>query len=261
MADKSNDPRLAAWKKLFGKCAPKDGVDEMNAILLQIVLAVMLIFMIAFFLFMGKVDGEISQIDELHQKMEQADRNELLHAVDQVTQQYRIRYGLTEFLHIDPATGEKTFDFSDVIARGKTVGATPEAHAFQLGAQNAFADYRDLTQYEAQWIAEIRKIAPDAADKNSAWLHGVVRERIASLKLEVIEVQQLAAAAIQQHLALHPGEVHDAQISALLAQLENDPDPGSRKVKMAELGRQLKKLAYRRLTEICQTPMLAEEEK
>ena len=248
-----------AWQKLLGKRRKNDGVEEMNSILLQIVLAVMLIFMIAFFLFMGKVDGEISRLDELHQKMEQAERTELLHAVEKVTQIYRIRYGLTEFLHIDPVSGEKTFDFSDVIAHGKAVSATPQERAFRLGGEAAYRDYRSLEQLKAQWMQEIRKAAPGIVDRHPAWLHGIVKERIASVKKEVLEVQSLAAAAIQQNYVLHPDEVRDPEIKKLLAQLKTMPETPERGALIAELTRRLQDLAYRHLAEVCQIPLLDRE--
>ncbi len=245
-----------AWQKLFARRRKDDGIEDMNSILLQIVLAVMLIFMIAFFLFMGKVDGEISQLDELHQKIEQAERTELLHAVDQVTQNCRIRYGLTEFLHIDPATGEKTFDFSDVISRGKAVAATPQERAFRIGATAAYRDYRSQESCEAQWMREIRRLAPDLVDRHFAWLREIVKERIASVKKEVLEVQSLAAAAIQQHYAQHPDEVSDPEVKELLAQLKTMPETPERAALIAELARRLQVLAYAHLAEICKIPLL-----
>ena len=49
---------------------PEADVDELNAVLLQIALALMLVFMIVVFLFIQNTGREISRVEELKQQLE-----------------------------------------------------------------------------------------------------------------------------------------------------------------------------------------------
>ena len=70
---------------------PEADVDELNAVLLQIALALMLVFMIVVFLFIQNTGGEISRVEELKQQLESAKREKLLHPLEQVAEIRRVR--------------------------------------------------------------------------------------------------------------------------------------------------------------------------
>ena len=104
---------------------PEADVDELNAVLLQIALALMLVFMIVVFLFIQNTGGEISRVEELKQQLESAKREKLLHALEQVAEIRRVRYGLKAFQQIDPVSGTRRYDLSGIgkILRG---GKSPQ---------------------------------------------------------------------------------------------------------------------------------------
>ena len=184
-------------------------IDELNSVLLQVSLAIMLIFMIAFFLFMGKIDGEIEQLDNLKVQLAEAEREQILQAVEKVAEKYRIRYGLKEFLRIDPVTGNRVYEFTDVINKGNLNQDGFAVHAFRSGSAAAHSDHLDMKVLEENWLVQVTELCESAAQKQPVFLKDTVHTQILCIKKEVIEVQTLAAAQIQEHLAVNPHLVKD----------------------------------------------------
>lgn len=253
--------RLKLLKALGAKPASEAAEDELTSVLLQISLAIMLIFMIAFFVFMNKVGTEISQIDKMEVQLSTARKDKIVHAVTVVAERYRVRYGLPFFLRFDPETGSKNYDLSSVVQPDGTM--TADAHAlrsFQTGGKNAFADYADSSALETAWKREVLTQSGFSLEglnpSERRFLSEQVDRQIGILKSEVMEVQTLAAASLQEHLARNPRLVHDAAIRSLLEKLKN-PAPGSeRDLWLAELSSQLKKYVYEELRKISGVPML-----
>lgn len=253
--------RLKLLRALGAKPTSEAAEDELTSVLLQISLAIMLIFMIAFFVFMSKVGTEISQIDKLEVQLRNARRDKIIHALTVVADRYRIRYGLPFFLRFDPVTGAKNYDLSSVIQPDGSM--TSDAHAlrsFQTGGGNAFADYAAPETLETAWKREVLAqsgFSPEELTPSERrFLSEQVIRQIGVLKSEVMEVQTLAAASLQEHLARNPGLVRDAVIRSLLEKLKN-PVPGSeRDLWLAELSAQLKKYVYEELRRISGVPML-----
>lgn len=253
--------RLKLLKALGAKPASEAAEDELTSVLLQISLAIMLIFMIAFFVFMSKVGTEISQIDKLEVQLRSARKDKIIHAITVVAERYRVRYGLPFFLRFDPETGAKNYDLSAVIQTNGNM--TAESHAlrsFQTGGKNAFADYAALELLETAWKQEVLTQAGFSLNElnpsERRFLAEQVVRQIGVLKSEVMEVQTLAAASLQEHLARNPQLVHDTVIRSLLEKLK-DPVPGSeRDLWLAELSSQLKKYVYEELRKISGVPML-----
>lgn len=259
MARVSQKVRAKIAKAL--KLGDSDAVetDEFNSILLQITMAVMLIFMIAFFIFMNKVGGELNRIDAMKQALTQAEKERLLRIVEEVAERYRIRYGLKAFLLTDPVSGEKSYVFSDVIRHGRLVSAAgPARLSFLSGAAAAHLDYGNEDALLAAWLRLVADKAGAVTIRDQGWLRSQVADTIREIRREVVEVQTLAAAAVQEHFLRHPESVRDPAIRQLLTRMDADPASPDRQNRMEELSRLLKRYVYAELERQCGTPMLKE---
>jgi len=258
MAELPRNLRAQLLKVLHGRGDADADMDELNSVFLQVALALMLIFMLAFFLFVSKVHGEIDRIDQMKQRIEQAEQAELLSALEKVAEGYRIRYGLKEFLTVDPVSGEEHYDFAGVIRDGKLSRSGPAQDSFVPGAAAAKQDFSDPAALDGAWIAQVTQLSPESAAKHPAQLAQLVKDYRLRLRREVAEVQALAAAAVQEYFLRHPERVSDPEVRALLKQLEADPDAPDRELRLRRLAALLRRSAYAHLTALCGVSMLEE---
>ena len=133
-----------ALARILGKGddAPTVGVDELQGLLLQITLAIMAVFIIAFFIF--RVKSEAQRREEVLK----LNRQKLVLAVDQVEADYRARYALSVLL---PKAGLAQFDASGIIRGTGLVDAPAVRNAFADGAKAARKDYADAAALDAEW--------------------------------------------------------------------------------------------------------------
>ncbi len=256
MAELPKNLRSQLLKVLHGRRDADADMDELNSVFLQVALALMLIFMLAFFLFVSKVHGEIDRIDQMKQRIAQAEQAELLTALERVAEQYRIRYGLKEFLSVDPVSGEKRYDFAGVIREGKLSRSGPARDSFVPGAAAAWQDFSNEDALDAAWTAQVVQLAPESAGKHSGALAQLVKDYRLRLRREVSEVQALAAAAIQEYFLRHPERVSDPEVRRALKQLEAEPDAPGRELRLRRLAALLRRSAYAHLTALCGVSML-----
>ncbi len=253
--------RARLLRMLHGEAAASTEEHELNAIFLQITLAVMLIFMITFFLFMEKTGGEISRIDELKSQVELARREKLLHALERTADHYRIRYGLPLFLRIDPESGAKSFDLSGVIREGEFTGEESPRNSFRTGGRNAWLDYASPAKLAAEWEKQTLREAGEEGGLSKAdqlWLKEQINRESAQIKREIIEVQTLASAVLLEYFAAHPEKISDSEIGKLLARINTEQDAETRQLLLAELAGRLKAFIRKELNRISDVPMLEE---
>jgi len=226
-------------------------VNELNSIWLQISLSAMLIFMIAFFLFMSKIGGELDMLDSIKKSLERAEQDRVTFAVKQVLDVYRTRYGLKDFLKIDPQNGEKKYEFENVIQNGQILASGHAAYAFKTGMKAAAEDYSHPDKLKESWMQKIKSILGDSWETNQRNSEVKVDEQIQFLKNEVIEVQTLAASQIQQYLSVHPEIVTDSEIENLISRIRSQPDSPDQVSRIKELNFKLRKYVYSTLNKQC----------
>lgn len=254
--------RARLLRLLHGESVASAEEHELNAVFLQIALAVMLIFMITFFLFIRETGSEISRLDEFKSRLAQARRDQLMNAIDRTAARYRARYGLALFLRIDPETGARSFDLSGVIREGVFSDEETPRRSFRTGGQNAYLDYSAPEKLTAAWENEIlreARLAPDElTSPERLWLQEQLKFQIGRIRQEVMEVQTLAAAALQAHFAAHPGAVADPEIRQLLIRINAEKDADARRLLLGELAGRLNAHVRRELNRISAVPMLEE---
>jgi len=233
--------------------------DEMNAILLQLTMALMMIFLIAFSLFRLKTTAELAPVAKFkEEQMLNFQRQELIVSLERVDEYYRIRYGLKSFASVD-LNDRVVCDASGVVENGALTANQILRSVFINGSKTAYNDYSDPEKLQPAWTARVMLEAGiDAStiqDGNRVWLAGQVEKRIGELRSDVLSIQYQAAALIQSYLARNPGKVTDDGVRSLLEQYVASP-PETQQVLLNELDRALKNYAFNSLKQQINAPLL-----
>jgi len=221
--------------------------DEMNAILLQLTMALMMIFLIAFSLFRLKTTEELEPVAKM--KAEQQlnfQRQELILALERVEEYYRIRYGLKAFANLNDQD-VVVYDVSPVIANGALADIPQLKNVFLNGAKNGANDYSNEAELPKAWrsrtIIEAGIEESSLQEGNSLWLDGAIAAHITLVRNDLEDMQYQAAALIQSYLAANPEKVDDPGVRSLLEQYVSASEI-TRAVLLNELDRGLKNYAF-----------------
>ena len=212
-ADKKALMRLVAGTKADGVTT-----DDLQGLLLQVVFALLMIFMIAYFIFVAsakKVQQE--QVLDLN-------RQKLVLALEKTCEDHRVKYGLNALM-TQGTDGQRTFD-ADVYVKDGRLELPPAAQtAFASGSAAAFADYGDPSALIKTWHANVLAAAGLSDESltpgERAWLEKEIAARVESVRLDARGVQRALAARLQEALVAHPeafGAIREA--AALAAALK-----------------------------------------
>ena len=187
------------------------GTDDLQGLLLQIAFAIMMVFMLAYFLF---------RADASREKQEQVleiERQKLVLAADAVRAAHRARYGLAALL----PDGGGAFDSALVLSEGKLVDVPSLRDAFRSGLAAAAADYADPLRLRRDWLAEVAAAAEldpaDISPEGARWLDARADADIAAAGAAARAVGRGAAAALQRRWVSHPDEIGDPAVADILA--------------------------------------------
>ncbi len=184
--------------------------DDLQGLLLQVVFALLMVFVIAYFVFVEAAEKEREeQILDLN-------RQKLVIAIDKVAEDYRIAYGLNALM-TQGTDGSRVFDADDHVKDGRLELAPAARSAFSSGSASAARDYADGEALATSWrdaILRSAELSPEtlAASENE-WLDAQIAERVESMRLDVRGVQRSLAARLQRSLVEHPeslGRTSDA---------------------------------------------------
>lgn len=240
--------KTALARFLGGKSVAQSfGVDDLQGLLLQISFAIMMVFMIAFFMFRAK---------SAHEQQEQVlelNRQKLVLAADNVEAAYRARYGLTVLM---PG---RAFDPADVISDGRLTTAPAARAAFADGALSASVDYQDPAALRLAWRGKILAAAGVATNALAAadldWLDARVITGSDALHADVRGLQRSCAACIQRAWLKTPSQIDDPSLARLVADLKG-ADEARRLALAAEIADSLRARSLARLAELSGSPML-----
>ena len=197
-----------------GAPSRRASTDDLQGLLLQVVFALLMVFMIAYFIFVTETKKEREeQVLDLN-------RQKLVLALEQTAEDHRVKYGLNALM-TQGTDGRRTFDADEHVPAGR-LGLAPAARAaFASGSAAALSDYGDLAALEATWRGDVLATAglaeADLAPAEAEWLAKEISERVESMRLDVRGVQRALAARLQQSLVEHPetlGDVRDANALA-----------------------------------------------
>lgn len=184
--------------------------DDLQGLLLQVVFALLMIFMIAYFIFVAaekKVQKE--QVLDLN-------RQKLVLALEKTAEDHRIRYGLNALM-TQGTDGTRVFDADEHVKDGRLELSPAARTAFSSGSQAALRDYSDLASLTAAWRTEVFAAAElkeaDLTAEELDWLAGEIADRVEAVRLDTRGVQRALATRLQLSLIEHPetlGESADA---------------------------------------------------
>ena len=236
-------------------------IDEMLGMLLQLSLALMMIFMISFCLFQLNTTAEFNAVKQLQeQQLLNEQRQKLILAGEKTEDFFLTRYGLKTVAVIGE-DNVQNYNGALVIENGKLCNNTVLRHAFVNGAKNLAADYADTAALTDNWrnriLAQAGYTDAELDSSNLEWLAAQLPQRIEAVKANAKIVQTQAAAAVQSFLAEHPEQASSDRIRSLLDQYLA-ANAEQRQVIQAELGGVLRLYAFEYLKQQIGCPLLEE---
>ena len=198
--------RNALARLLGGKGSARATTDDLQGLLLQVVFALLMIFIIAYFIFVDQ------QKKERVEEVMALNRQKLTLAIDKVAEDHRIRYGLNALM-TQGTDGKRTFEPDEFVKGGRLALAPAAKAAFSQGGQAAFADYAVATKLAATWrsdvLAEAALSAADLSSEETAWLDKALETEIENLRLDARGVQRALAARLQKQWVENPETFKD----------------------------------------------------
>ena len=207
--------------------ASRFGTDDLQGLLLQVSFAVMMVFMLAYFLFRADASREREE------QLLELERQKLVVAADAVRAARRARYGLSVLLPDGAGEGEDgpaPFDPALVLRDGRLVEVPGLRAAFADGLSAAAADFADPLRLRRAWIADVLSEAgldPAAlAPENARWLDVRADADLAAAAAAAREVGRGTAAALQRRWMERPEEIGDPAVAAILERFQAADEAG-----------------------------------
>ena len=198
--------RNALTRLLGGKGSARATTDDLQGLLLQVVFALLMIFMIAYFIFVEQ------QKKERVEEVMALNRQKLTLAIEKIAEDRRIRYGLNALM-TQGTDGKRTFEPDEFVKDGKLALAPAAKAAFAQGGQAAFADYVDAAKLATAWresvLTEAALSAADLSSEETAWLDKALETEIENLRLDARGVQRALAARLQKQWIENPETFKD----------------------------------------------------
>ena len=205
----------AALKRLLGSEGSRGATtDDLQGLLLQVVFALLMVFMIAYFIFV-----ETSRKERAEEIIE-VNRQKLILAIDKVAEDHRVKYGLNALM-TQGTDGRRSFDADEHVKDGRIELAPAAKAAFASGSAAAFADYRDTTALATAWksaVLEEAKLEETAlTDDEKTWLGDEVARSVEEIRLDARGVQRALAARLQRQWIENPSALGDIADPSALA--------------------------------------------
>jgi len=208
--------RRALRRLVGGGDSGRATTDDLQGLLLQVVFALLMVFMIAYFIFV-----ETSKKERAEQVME-LNRQKLVLALEKVAENRRVKYGLNALM-TQGTDGRRTFDADEHVKGGRIDLAPAAKTAFSSGSAAAYSDYSDIPALTTAWrdgvLAEAKLAEGDLSAEEKKWLDDELARAVESVRLDARGVQRALAARLQRQWIENPsalggmsdpGEIADA---------------------------------------------------
>ena len=205
----------AALKRLLGGDASRRATtDDLQGLLLQVVFALLMVFMIAYFIFV-----EMSRKERAEEILE-VNRQKLVLALEKVAEDHRVKYGLNALM-TQGTDGRRSFDADEHVKGGRIELAPAAKAAFASGSAAACADYRDSAALSVAWKSAVLNEAKleEAAltDDEKSWLDDEIARSVEEVRLDARGVQRALAARLQRQWIENPSALGDIADPSALA--------------------------------------------
>ena len=205
----------AALKRLLGGDASRRATtDDLQGLFLQVVFALLMVFMIAYFIFV-----EMSRKERAEEILE-VNRQKLVLALEKVAEDHRVKYGLNALM-TQGTDGRRSFDADEHVKGGRIELAPAAKSAFASGSAAACADYRDSAALSSAWKSAVLNEAKleEAAltDDEKTWLDDEIARSVEEVRLDARGVQRALAARLQRQWIENPSALGDIADPSALA--------------------------------------------
>ena len=205
----------AALKRLLGGDASRRATtDDLQGLLLQVVFALLMVFMIAYFIFV-----EMSRKERAEEILE-VNRQKLVLALEKVAEDHRVKYGLNALM-TQGTDGRRSFDADEHVKGGRIELAPAAKSAFASGSAAACADYRDSAALSSAWKSAVlneAKLEETAlTDDEKTWLYDEIARSVEEVRLDARGVQRALAARLQRQWIENPSALGDIADPSALA--------------------------------------------
>ena len=191
--------------------------DDLQGLLLQVVFALLMIFMIAYFIFVEQ------QKKVREEEVMALNRQKLTLALEKVAEDYRIRYGLNALM-TQGTDGKRTFEPDEHVRDGKLSLSPAAKSAFAGGSSAAFADYSRPAELAAAWrrgvFAAAGLVEEEVTDGDVlAWLDKELAANVEAVRLDARGVQRALAARLQKQWTDDPDSFASTTDPSALAEV------------------------------------------
>ena len=208
--------RRALARLAGGEGSGRATTDDLQGLLLQVSLALLMVFMIAYFIFVGNAKKEQEE------QLLDLNRQKLVLAIDRIAEERRVKYGLNALM-TQGVDGCRTFDADEHVKGGRLDLAPAAKTAFAAGSRAAAADYRSPETLAAVWRSDVLAAAGLAwetlPETERTWLDGELAQRIETVRLDVRGVQRALAARLQRQWIDDPEAFKDVSDAGRIAEL------------------------------------------
>ena len=208
--------RNALKRLLGGEGSTRATTDDLQGLLLQVVFALLMIFMIAYFIFIA------SQKKVRAEEVMEVNRQKLTLAIEKVSEDHRVRYGLNALM-TQGTDGKRTFEPDTHIQSGSIALAPAAKTAFSSGSRAAFADYASPAALAEGWRTEVMSAAglneSDLKSEEKDWLASALAQEIENVRLDARGVQRSLAARLQKQWIENPETFKDVSDAGEIADL------------------------------------------
>ena len=206
--------RKALTRLLGGDGSARATTDDLQGLLLQVVFALLMIFMIAYFIFVDQQKKmRVEEVMALN-------RQKLTLALEKVAEDHRVRYGLNALM-TQGTDGKRTFEPDEHVKGGRIVLAPAAKTAFAQGSAAARADYGDAAKLGDDWrsavFAEAQLEESALADSERDWLSKALATEIENVRLDARGVQRSLAARLQKQWIENPDALKDVTDAGAIA--------------------------------------------
>ena len=198
--------RKALTRLLGGDGSARATTDDLQGLLLQVVFALLMIFMIAYFIFVDQQKKmRVEEVMALN-------RQKLTLALEKVAEDHRVRYGLNALM-TQGTDGKRTFEPDEHVKGGRIVLAPAAKAAFAQGGAAAGADYGDAAKLAESWRSSVLTAAElsaaDLSAEETDWLDKALATEIENMRLDARGVQRSLAARLQRQWIENPEALKD----------------------------------------------------
>ena len=208
--------RAALKRLLGGEGSTRATTDDLQGLLLQVVFALLMIFMIAYFIFIA------SQKKVRAEEVMEVNRQKLTLAIEKVSEDHRVRYGLNALM-TQGTDGKRTFEPDTHIQSGSIALAPAAKTAFSSGSRAAFADYASPAALAEGWRTEVMSAAglneSDLKSEEKDWLASALAQAIENVRLDARGVQRSLATRLQRQWIEDPALLGDVKDVGEIADL------------------------------------------